>query len=70
MKQFVMMYVNTIKVRMQAIRSASASELPAFSPRALAQSLQNCFIVKKPPKTGGSETDKYQLANINDQICS
>jgi hypothetical protein len=44
-KQLVMMYVNTITVRMQAIRSASASELPDFSPRALAQSLQIVFIV-------------------------
>lgn len=30
-----MMYINTIIVRMQAIRSASAFELPAFSPNAL-----------------------------------
>ena len=36
-KMFVSMYDNTITVRMQAIRSASASELPAFSPNALAQ---------------------------------
>ena len=40
-KVFVSMYDNTIKVRMQAIRSASASELPAFSPNALAQLRQN-----------------------------
>lgn len=39
-KQFVRMYDNTIMVRMQAIRSASLSVLPAFSPRALAQILQ------------------------------
>jgi len=38
------MYVNTITVRMQAIRSASLSVLPDFSPRALAQSLQSVFI--------------------------
>ena len=31
------MYVNTITVLMQAIRSASASELPDFSPNAFAQ---------------------------------
>jgi len=36
-KMFVSMYDNTITVRMQAIRSASASELPDFSPNALAQ---------------------------------
>lgn len=35
-KQFVRMYDNTIMVRMQAIRSASLSVLPAFSPRAFA----------------------------------
>ena len=34
------MYDNTIKVRMQAIRSASLSVLPAFSPRAFAHNLQ------------------------------
>jgi len=39
-KQLVMIYVNTITVRMQAIRSASVSVLPAFSPRALAHILQ------------------------------
>lgn len=38
-KQFVKIYDNTIMVRMQAIRSASLSVLPAFSPRALAQIL-------------------------------
>jgi hypothetical protein len=37
MKQFVIIYDNTIRVRMQAIRSASLSVQPAFSPRALAQ---------------------------------
>jgi hypothetical protein len=36
-KKLVIMYINTIAVRMQAIRSASASDLPAFSPNALAQ---------------------------------
>jgi hypothetical protein len=40
-KMFVSMYDNTIKVRMQAIRSDSSSELPAFSPNALAQMRQN-----------------------------
>ena len=51
-KQFVTMYDSTIAVRMQAIRSASVSVLPAFSPRALAQSLQilvatlnNVFVI-------------------------
>ena len=39
----VTMYINTIIVRMQAIRSASSSELLAFSPKALAQSRQNLF---------------------------
>jgi len=39
-KQFVRMYDNTITVRMQAIRSASLSVLPAFSPRAFAHNLQ------------------------------
>ncbi len=39
-KQFVIMYDSTMAVRMQAIRSASESVLPAFSPRAFAQSLQ------------------------------
>ena len=41
MKKFVIMYINTITVRMQAIRSASTSELPAFSPNALAQIRQS-----------------------------
>jgi len=36
-KKFVITYVNTINVLMQAIRSDSSSELPDFSPRALAQ---------------------------------
>jgi hypothetical protein len=35
------MYDNTIKVRMQAIRSDSESVLPDFSPNALAQSRQS-----------------------------
>ena len=39
-KVFVSIYDNTIKVRMQAIRSDSSSELPDFSPNALAQSRQ------------------------------
>jgi len=39
-KVFVSMYDNTIKVRMQAIRSDSSSELPDFSPNALAQTRQ------------------------------
>ena len=43
-KMFVSMYDNTINVRMQAIRSASLSELPAFSPNALAQSRQNLLF--------------------------
>ena len=38
------MYINTITVRMQATRSASASVLPVFSPKDLAQSLQILFI--------------------------
>ena len=42
-KKFVITYVNTIQVRMQAIRSDSSSELPAFSPRALAHIRQNCL---------------------------
>jgi len=37
------MYINTIIVRMQAIRSASLSKLLAFSPNALAHSRQNLF---------------------------
>lgn len=36
-----MIYDNTIKVRMQAIRSDSESVVPAFSPRALAHNRQN-----------------------------
>ena len=43
MKKFVMMYINTIAVLMQAIRSASVSELPAFSPKALAHMRQSFF---------------------------
>jgi hypothetical protein len=39
-KQFVMIYVNTITVRTQAMRSDSLLLLPAFSPKALAQSRQ------------------------------
>ena len=39
-KVFVSTYDNTIKVRMQAIRSDSLSVLPAFSPNALAQMRQ------------------------------
>ena len=53
MKQFVMMYDNTIAVRMQAIRSASASVLPDFSPRALAhirQILVIAFAIKHTNK--------------------
>ena len=41
MKQFVSTYDNTIKVRMQAIRSDSSSVLPDFSPNALAQIRQS-----------------------------
>ena len=44
MKQFVSTYDNTIKVRMQAIRSDSSSVLPDFSPSALAQMRQNLVI--------------------------
>ena len=36
-KQFVIIYDSTIKVRKQAIRSDSRSVLPAFSPSAFAQ---------------------------------
>lgn len=43
-KQFVMIYDTTIRVRMQAIRSASQSVLPAFSPNALAQRRQSLVI--------------------------
>jgi hypothetical protein len=42
---FVSTYDNTIKVRMQAIRSDSSSELPAFSPNALAQMRQSLVLV-------------------------
>ena len=42
---FVSTYDNTIKVRMQAIRSDSSSELPAFSPNALAQMRQILVLV-------------------------
>ena len=45
MKQFVIIYDNTIIVRMQAIRSASLSVLPVFSPSDLAQSLQIRLMV-------------------------
>jgi hypothetical protein len=41
MKVFVSTYDNTIRVRMQAIRSDSSSEVPAFSPNALAQRRQS-----------------------------
>jgi len=44
-KMFVSMYDNTIKVRTQAIRSDSSSELPAFSPNALAQRRQSLALV-------------------------
>lgn len=40
MKQFVIIYDNTISERIQAILSASVSVSPDFSPRAFAQSLQ------------------------------
>jgi hypothetical protein len=40
MKQLVIIYDSTIMVRTQAMRSASWSVLPDFSPKALAQSLQ------------------------------
>ena len=39
-KQFVIIYDNIMIVRIKATRSASASVVPAFSPMALAQSLQ------------------------------
>lgn len=38
------MYDTTISVRMQAIRSASESVLPAFSPNALAQMRQSLVV--------------------------
>ena len=41
----VIMYVNTITVRIQAIRSDSSSELPDFSPNALAQMRQSLAFV-------------------------
>jgi hypothetical protein len=44
-KKFVITYINTTNVRMQAIRSASASELPDFSPNALAQMRQSLALV-------------------------
>jgi len=44
-KKFVITYINTTAVRMQAIRSASESELPDFSPSDLAQSRQILFLV-------------------------
>ena len=43
-KKFVTMYINTISVLMQAIRSASMFELPDFSPNALAH-MRQLFIV-------------------------
>ena len=45
MKQFVIMYVNTITSLTQAIWSDSLSESPDFSPRALAMILQYRLIV-------------------------
>ena len=59
------MYVNTIIVRMQAILSASLSVLPAFSPRALAQSLQ-IFFIKSTTKQGRNENS--QTATVKQQI--
>jgi len=47
--KLVMIYINTIAVRMQAIRSASASELPAFSPSALAQMRHNLISLRMLP---------------------
>lgn len=43
MNKLVTTDINTIAVRIQAIRSASLSVVPDFSPNALAQSLQICF---------------------------
>jgi len=40
MKKFVTTYINTITVLMRATQSASASVLPVFSPKDLAQSRQ------------------------------
>ena len=40
-KQLVVMYDSTIRERMTAIRSASLSVLPAFSPNAFAQIRQS-----------------------------
>ena len=45
-KQFVIMYVNTITVLIQAIRSASLSVLPDFSPRALAHIRHTLLLCK------------------------
>ena len=51
MKQFVMMYDNTITVLRQAMMFASRSLVPAFSPKALAHSLhinvphQPCLVL-------------------------
>jgi hypothetical protein len=44
-KKFVIMYINTTSVLMQAIRSDSSSELPDFSPKALAQMRQSLAFV-------------------------
>ena len=43
-KKFVMQYINTIIVRMQAIRSDSLSVLPDFSPNDFAQRRQSFLI--------------------------
>ena len=46
-KMLVIMYVNTITVLMQAIRSASLEVRPDFSPSALAQRRQALRIFKR-----------------------
>jgi hypothetical protein len=47
-KQLVIIYDNTINVRMQATRFASTSVLPALSPNALAQSRHKYLMVSFP----------------------
>ena len=46
-KQFVVIYDNTIRVRIVAIWLDSLSVLPAFSPSAFAQSLHMFFILHR-----------------------
>ena len=48
MKQFVIMYDNTIMVLRQAIMFASRSEDPDFSPSALAHSLHISVPLQQP----------------------